>query len=244
MNKSNNKGCFSGVLGTLLVALGVVIYALISSQVSKMLVRSRFGGDAACALLTLTLVGYGVAFVLYEVVFVIWQFKLSAEASGRGDTAGKLKQVLRISFAVAICLSLLFSVVVGSTFVSCREDSISKVCFVETREYRWDTRGDVLRYTFACDEGGGLTFTVTMKDGEKVEILGGVSSLTEAFKEEYRTSEFGMRAYAAHLSEQFDGSEYIIEKKLVGVELMEKYYSKDYPTIWEQITRIIGTQAQ
>ena len=244
MNKSNNKGCFSGVLGTLLVALGVVIYALISSQVSKMLVRSHFGGDAACALLTLTLAGYGVAFVLYEVVFVIWQFKLSAEASGRGDAAGKLKQVLRISFAVAICLSLLFSVVVGSTFVSCREDSISKVCFVETREYRWDTRGDVLRYTFACDEGGGLTFTVTMKDGEKFEILGGVTSLTSAFKEKYRTDKFSMLAYAAHLSEQFDESDFIIEKKLIGVELMKKYYKQDYPEIWQQIERIVGTQAQ
>ena len=244
MNKSNNKGCFSGVLGTLLVALGVVIYALISSQISKALVRSRFGDDAACAVLTLTLAGYGVAFVLYEIVFVIWQFKLSAEASGRGDTAGKLKRVLRIAFAAAICLSLLFSVVVGNTFVSCREDSIAKVCFVETREYRWDDRGDVLRYTFACDEGGGLTFTVAMKDGEKFEILGGVTSATGTFKEDFRTNEFGMLAYAAHLSEQFDGSDYIIEKKLVGVELMEKYYKQDYPEIWQQITRIIDTQAQ
>lgn len=241
MNKNTNKGCFSSILGTLCVVLGVVLYALLSSQISKILVRTRFGADSACAILTLTVVGYAVAFVLYEVVFVLRQVQLSQKAAGRDDEGGKLARLFRIAAVGAVCLSLLFSIVVANTFVALREDSISKVCFVETKSYRWDDRCDVLRYNFACDESGALTCSVIMKDGEQIDVLGGVTTVSDAFAEQFDTSKVSLLSYAAYLSEQFDESEFIIEKKISGIEHMEAFYKQDHPEIWEQLERIIAS---
>lgn len=240
MNKNNNKGCFSGILGTLLVILGVVVYAVFASFVSKLFIASRFGEDAACALLTLSLTGMGVAFVLYEVIFIMWQIKLSKITAQRDGDGRKFNTIFRIVTVVCICLSLLFSVISANTFVECREDSISKVCFVTTKEYRWDDRCDVLRYTFSCDANGGLTYNITMKDGEVVALLGTVSSVSNSFKEKYETDTMNFLKYAAELSEQFDRSDFIIEKKIIGAEYMKKFYKIEGSELWACIERIIS----
>lgn len=226
----------------MLVILGVVAYAIISSLISGVLIRSRFGSEVSCAVLSLTTVGLGVAFILYEIAFIMWQVKLSKESSKNGDEGGKMAKLFRLILVAAICLSLLFALVSANTFTRLDEDSISTVCFVTTKEYRWDSHNDVLRYTFACDANGGLTYSVMMKDGKVIDILGAQTSLSDSFREKYDTGRVNLLKYVADISEQFDESEFIIEKKIIGAEFMEKFYKTEGSEIWAQIERIITSE--
>lgn len=250
MNRSKPKrnGFLSAVLGTVYVILGVIGYVIFSSLLNRLFIGARFGDEAACAIMTLSITGIVVAFVLYEAIFITWQIKLTKESSKDGDTDGGMKKLLRIVSIACISLSLLFAVISSNTFTELREDSISKVCFVTTKQYRWDEeRNDVLRYSFSCDESGNITFNVTMKDGEVVELLGGVTSISDSFKEKYDADKVSLLKYAADLSEQLDSNEfnYIIDKKITSttIENARNNYEgvEEKALIWEQIERIIGS---
>ncbi len=251
MNRSKPKrnGFLSAILGTVYVVLGVVGYVIFSSLLNRLFIGARFGDETACAIMTLSITGIVVAFILYEAIFITWQIKLTKEASKEGDVGGGMKKLLRIVYIACISLSLLFAVISSNTFTELREDSISKVCFVTTKQYRWDEeRNDVLRYSFSCDESGNLTFNVTMKDGEVVEVLGGVTSISDSFREKYSADKVSLLKYAADLSEQLDNNEfnYIIDKKInsTTIENARKNYKgvEEKALIWEQIERIIGSE--
>ena len=221
-----------------MVIAGVAVYAIVASLMNRIFFGIRENG-IACGLYTLTFTGITVAFLLYEVVFIIWQVKGTKDASRQNEEIVKLTKISRLSLILAICLSLLFSVFCANTYTLCREDSISKVCFVTTKEYRWDERGDVLRYTFSCDEQGGLTFNITMKDGEVIELLGTQNSITEGFRVKFNASKVNLLSYAAHLADSFDESEFLIEKSIRGKEHMESFYKESRPEVWAEIVKII-----
>ena len=242
LKKNNNPGCFSAVLGTVIVLVGVVIYAILSSLIYGAFARMRFGEYAACFLFPLRITGIIVAFILFEAIFIVWQVKTAKMASKEGDVGGKMARLTRIVLVACICLSLLFSVFCANTYTDCRENSISKVCFVPTKEYRWDTRCDVLRYNFSCDPEGGLTVNLIMKDGEIIELFGAPQSISDSFKENYRTSDVDLLAYAAHLASSFDESDYLIYGKVTGIENMEKSYKESHPAVWAEIQKIIDLQ--
>lgn len=243
-SKKNNKGCISGILGTLYVILGIIAYSIIASLFNRLIIGARLGGQVAGALMTNTFTGITIAFVLYEVVFVVWQVKLSRAAAGVSDEKGIMKRVLIWVFVGCVTLSLAVGLFFANTYTELREDSISKVFITTTKEYRWDEKNDVLRYTFDCNSDGGLTFKVIMKDGESFDILGNVSSLTSEFIEKYDTSNVNLLAYASHLSSQFDNSKYYIEKKISGIENMEKHYKESSPEIWAEISKIIASEIE
>ena len=239
MNKNNNKGCISGVIGTVFVVLGVAAYAIISSLFNRIFVGKAFGNTVACGLMTNWLIGVGIAFILYEAIFILWEFDLIKKTKNTFDDK-KSKKILLIIALICICASLLVGVFCANTYIDCREDSISKVCFAPTKEYRWDTRCDVLRYALVCDANGSLTFNVTMKDGEVIELLGNVTSVSSSFGEKYNTGVVNLLSYAATLSEQFDNSGFIIEKTVSGKEYMEKFYNNsERAEIWVCIERIL-----
>ena len=232
-NKKNKNGggCLSWFLGTLLVILGVVAYAVLSSFINRWIIGARFGNDASCALLPLSVVGLTVAFVLYEAIFIVRLIKF-----GNAQDDSKAKKISRIVTAACISLSFLFAIFSANTFTQLDDDSISKICFVKTKEYEWSERCDVLRYSLSCDADGALNFTVTMKDGEKIELFGAVNSCSQAFTDKYGD----LYGYAAHLSEQFDSCEFIIEKSVTGVENMEKHYKDTNSEIWSSLEKIIN----
>lgn len=240
MNKKNNKGCFSGILGTIFVVLGVGAYAVISSLFNRAFVGEAFGNDIACGLMTKWLTGVGIAFILYEAIFILWEFDILKKAKSNFDEK-KSKKILIAVALICICASLLVGVVLANTYVRCGEDSISKVCFATTKEYRWDTRCDVLRYSLSCDSNGSLTFNVTMKDGEVIELLGNVTSASATFNEKYETSKVNLLSYAAFLVEEFDNNDFIIEKSISGKEYMEKFYNNsERAEIWACLESIIA----
>ena len=230
----------AGVLGTVFVVLGVVIYAVITSLLNRFFVSTALGNDTACALMTNWQTGVTIAFILYEAIFILWQFDLLKKARKDVDEK-KNKKIFLLIATLCICASLIVGVVFANTYVECREDSISKVCFVTTKEYRWDDKNDVLRYSLSCDANGGLTFRITMKDGEVIELFGNVTSLSDSFKEKYQTDKVNLLAYAADLASQFDSSEFIIDKSISGVEYMEQYYKTDNSEIWKCLESIINS---
>ena len=242
LKKKNNPGCFSAILGTIIVLVCVVIYAVLSSLIDGAFAKMHFGEDAACFLFPLRLTGIIVAFILFEAVFIVWQLKSAKVASKEGDEGGKMAKLLRIVLVFCICLSILFSVFCANTYTDCRENSITKVCFTPTKEYRWDIRCDVLRYNFSCDESGGLTFNIIMKDGEVIELFGAPQSISDAFRAKFRTSDVDLLAYAAHLAQSFADSDFLIDGKVTGVEHMEKAYKESHPLVWAEIQKIIELQ--
>ena len=94
-SKKSNKGCISGILGTLFVILGVIIYAVASSLVNRLVISWRLGGTVSGALMTNAFTGMTIAFVLYEAIFITWQVKLSRDAAGVPDEKGTMKRILR-----------------------------------------------------------------------------------------------------------------------------------------------------
>lgn len=229
--KSNNIGCLGALLGTLAVLVCTVIYSVISSLIANAIISARFKGEDACALLTLSFTAIAVSFVLYEIIFIC--FELARAKKDEKDGAGA-KKLFRIVLPVCIGASLLFSIISANTYTKLADNSISKVCFVEYKEYSWENRSDVMRYTLACSAEGQLTYTVTMKDGQKIEILNSVNSCSDEFKEKYEN----LYGYAAHLTESFESSDYIIEGKIIGEEHMNNFYKND-PKIWKHIEKII-----
>ena len=237
MNTKNNRGCLSAILGTLIVLLAVGAYAVLSSLISNALISTRFGSDASCALLSLSFTAISVSFVLYEAIFIVWEIKGSK--SGDAD-AVKLKKIFRIVCVACICLSLLLAVFSANTFTRLDEDSVSKVCFVEYKTYTWEDRNDVLSYSLSCDSEGRLSYLVTMKDGEAVELFASVNSCSDEFIERYEN----LYGYAAYITQEFKNSEFIIEGKISGKEYMEKFYKDDKPEIWKHLEIIIGDEVE
>lgn len=245
MNKKNNSGCLSGIIGTLLVLVGVAIYAVISSLIDGAFASIRMGDGAEMILFPMRLTGIIVSFVLFEAIFILWQLKASHESSRDGDKGGRMKKIFRFASIGCICASLLIAVVFSNFYVHCREDSISKVTPFSVKEYRWDDRCDVARYVFTCDEEGGLSFNVVMYDnGEVIELFASPASVSDGFREKFKVADVKYLAYAAHLAESFESSSYTIEGKVSGIESMERIYKDSDPEIWAEIEKIILLQEQ
>lgn len=233
-NKNKNIGCLTGLLGTLVVILCVVVYAVVSSLINNLFVSLRLGESADCALLPMTMTGITVAFVLYEIVFVLWLVKVGRKGS---EDEKKTSRIFKIALVSAIAASLLFACVGANTYTRLSDDSISKVCLVEYEKYEWGEKNNVMRYTLACGEDGRLSYTVTMKDGEKIELFSAVNSCTDEFVEKYET----LYGYAAYLSSEFESNENaIIEGRIIGKEYMEKYYKDTDSVIWKYLYQIIN----
>ncbi len=215
-------------MGTIAVIVGVVLFSLFSSLINKALISARFGNSTDCALLPLSLAIIAVAFVLFEVIFVIWQIWLGSKGT---DKESKIKKVLFITSVICLSLILLLPVISACTYTKLSDDGISKVFFGEYRSYELDS--DISRCTLACDSSGKLTFTVTMTDGEKIELLGTVNSCGTGFIEKYEN----LYGYAAYLCEKLSEKGY--PPRVVGEEYMASY-KESYPEIWRHLEQIIS----
>lgn len=241
-NKKQDVGCGSAILGTLVVIAAVIAYGIVSLLLCRVFVSARFGNESGGSLMTFWLISVGIAFVLFEICFALWQIKSTLVATGKAEES-KMNKAFRITLVSCIALSFILAIFSANTFTELKNDSISKVCFVTTEEYRWDKeRNDVSSYTLACDDDGSLSFTVTMKGNKVINILDSVNSLSDSFKEEH----LNCLGYAAHLSESFKASGYsTIEAKISDstVENAQKYYrdsdNEAHAITWKMIERIL-----
>ena len=232
-NKKNGIGIGSILLVTLAVILCTVVYAIISSLICNLLISARFSGVAACAILPNFVTLNFVAFVIYEALFI---FISLVKKEAFGDKSTKLKRISRILVPLVLLATLLLAVINANTFTRIDEDSIDKVCFVEYKSYSWEDKGNIARYTLSCDSNGVLSYTLTMKDGERIDLLSGVLSSSDEFAEKFGN----IAGYAAYLSEELEKSDYIVEGRIIGVEYMEKFYKESRPETWVHLEKIIS----
>ena len=247
MKKTKKNGFLFGMLGTFLVLLGVVGYILVSVLFNRLFIGLRFGDGVAGAIMTFFLTGVIIAFVLYEAIFITWQIKMAREGSREGDVGGNMKKILRIVTVAAISLSILCAAVSANIFTELREDSISTVAIFPTKEYSIKAEDcDVRAYSFTCDESGSMTFKLTMNDGNVIEILGGVTSISDGFREKYDANQVSLLKYAADITERLNDTSdgYIIKKRITSstIENAKNVYSSDesMALLWKQIERIIN----
>ena len=240
--KKQGNGFLSAVLGTLLVLAGVVAYGIVSLLVCRLFISIRVGDSVGGGLMTFWLTSVGISFVVFEAAFVTWQIKRFLASTGR-DEGNKMGRIFKIVLLSAIAIAMILSICSANVFTEIKDDSISSVLFVTTKEYRWDeSRNDVLSYSLVCDEYGVLSFSVTMKDGTNISILDSVNSLSDQFKEKH----VNCLGYAAHLAESFNESGYTtIEKNIykTTVENATKLFKaseKEADAIkWSMIERIL-----
>lgn len=229
--KKKNPGCMSGILGTVFVLLGVVAYTIISLLLNRIFTANT--GESSCTIIPLYFTGITVAFVLYEIIFIAWQIKLTNLVQEKSDPT-RFNKILKIVAISCICLSLIFAIVVANTYTVCTNDSIKKVCFVTTREYKWN---NVSRFILSCDESGSLEYTIKMKDGEVIELFNNVNTCSQEFLDEHKS----LSGYAAFLTEQFRNSGFIIDEQIVGKEYFQKVRDSN-PDVWENLNKIIGNE--
>ena len=227
-NKNKNKGCLYGVVGTLLVLVGVLLYTLFSSLVNNLFFSMRYGDGEECVLLPYSYGGIIVAFVLLEVIFISWQLKINCKGS---DNEKKFNRIFKIVLTVFLSLIVAVPLFTANTYVKINSESISKNCFVEYKTY--NVEEDIERCTLSCTQDGQLTFVITMNDGEKIELFGSVNSCGKGFIEEHEN----LYGYAANLSERLSRNG--LETSVHGEEYMKKIYKDTNSDVWKHLERII-----
>ena len=216
--KKQGSGCGSGILGTLLVIVGVVVFAVVSSLINSLFARICFSGQVACGLYPLSLIAVIVAFVAFEAAFIMWQIRGAKSSSRDTEEIKRITSLTRLVTVLAIIIPLLFSIVSANVYTKCSEKSISKVIFATTDEYRWDTRCDVLCYNLTIDSEGNAGFTVMMNDGEIIDLFANTNSVSDEFNGRFKN----LWDYAAYLAKDMSESGYLIEGRISGVENLDK----------------------
>ncbi len=227
-NKSNNKGCFSAILGTLAIIAAVAVYAVLSSLLNNLVITLRLGDKNECALLSLSLIGVFIAFVLFDIIFIVWQWRLAKKGS---EGYAKTDRLFKIVLAVCLSAVVIFPFISANTYTSLSEDRISKVFFAEYKSYDIDT--DISRCTLACTSDGALSYTLTMSDGERIELFGSVSSCGDGFVERYEN----LYGYASEITEGL--RERGITPRIIGEQYMQDGYRDSHPEVWKYLEQMI-----
>lgn len=231
-------GCGSGIIGTLLVIVATVLFAVVSSLINRLFAYLAFGNEVAGGLYPLSVTAVIVAFVAFEAVFILFLFKSIKISAGDREEIRKITNLTRIVTVLAIILPLLFSVFSANLYTKCSEKSINKVVFATTKEYRWDDRCDVLCYNLTIDADGNCGFTVMMNDGEVVDLFKNANSCSDSFKKKFESSKSGLWGYAAYLAKDFSLSGYLIEGRITGEEYLEKV-EESFPDIYPYVKSIV-----
>lgn len=237
------KGFLSALIGTLAVLAGAFAAMLITAYIAGVIINSSIKDSATFISLSIPTAAVFLAyFVLFEVLFFKWQFRLSLEAknskpslmASQNDaiiSPEKFKKISRVLTIVVICLCLLFPFIYTNTYTQFDGEVITKRALVTKTEYTTDS---VNGYSLICNDEG-MKFTISMKDGESFEIFNADSLISPKFNEKYES----MFGYAAYLSDVYDSREKIVRKKVSGKDKMESTYKESYPEVWKYLEEII-----
>lgn len=231
----------SVILGTLTVIAAAFFATFLSGVIAYAVLHALIKGSESFIILSVPSAAvFSVYFVLFEVLFFKWQFKLSFKEENQDKLAlsddDKKKNALigrisRIVTLCVICISIAFPFAYSSIHVRFDGEKIVKQTVFVSKEY---TTENVNGYSLLCDSSG-MRFTISMKDGESFELFNSDSVVSDEFEERYE-SIFG---YAAHLSDIYDSQERIIRKRVSGREKMESTYSSR-PNVWKYLSDIIA----
>lgn len=242
--KKGKKGCLFLIIGCFATILATALFVLIVSKTTGAIIESRHGSEAAYALLSLTVPCYTIAFVLFNAILALWYIapteeEIRAQNKGLSPMLGQ-KEARAMSTgtkwlitAVILVGVVITGAVAANTYRLVTPHGVSSYFFVETKSYEWK---QVSAYTIDCDSEDGLSVTFTMRDGSRYEILQGVNSATEAFKEQYTS----VTHFAADIDEKMVALQ--VPRNVRHMEKAVNFY-KGYTELWPYVSKIIGYTA-
>lgn len=242
--KKGKKGCLFLIIGCFATILATALFVLIVSKTTGAIIESRHGSEAAYALLSLTVPCYTIAFVLFNAILALWYIapteeEIRAQNKGLSPMLGQ-KEARAMSTgtkwlitAVILVGVVITGAVAANTYRLVTPHGVSSYFFVETKSYEWK---QVSAYTIDCNSEDGLSVTFTMRDGSRYEILQGVNSATEAFKEQYTS----VTHFAADIDEKMVALQ--VPRNVRHMEKAVNFY-KGYTELWPYVSKIIGYTA-
>ncbi len=242
--KKGKKGCLFLIIGCFATILATALFVFIVSKTTGAIIESRHGSEAAYALLSLTVPCYTIAFVLFNAILALWYIapteeEIRAQNKGLSPMLGQ-KEARAMSTGTKWLITpvILVGVVItgavaANTYRLVTPRGVSSYFFVETKSYEWK---QVSAYTIDCDSEDGLSVTFTMRDGSRYEILQGVNSATEAFKEQYTS----VTHFAADIDEKMVALQ--VPRNVRHMEKAVNFY-KGYTELWPYVSKIIGYTA-
>ena len=237
------KGALSVIIGTLAVIAAAFAAMFATAFIAGLIINAMIKDSPSFIILSIpTVAVFSVYFVLFEVLFFKWQFKLSLKAreakprlmASMEEEPISTEKFQKISSAltiVVVCLCLIFPAIYMGSYTKFDGEVITqKTLFVE-KEY---TTENVNGYSLLCDSDG-MRFTISMRDGKSYELFNSDSLISPAFNERYES----MFGYAAYLSDIYDSQERIIRKRVSGADRMKEVYEKDHPDVYKYLEKII-----
>ena len=238
------KGALSVIIGTLAVIAAAFAAMFITAFLAGLIINGIIKDSPSFVILSIpTAAVFSVYFVLFEILFFKWQFKLSLEEKASkprlmtrdGEetiSPKKLKKISSVLTIIVVSLCLIFPAIYMSSYTSFDGEVITQKTLFIKKEY---TTENVNGYSLLCDNDG-MRFTISMRDGKSFELFNSDSLISPKFNEKYEN----MFGYAAYLSDIYDSRERIVRKRVSGSERMKEVYEKEHPDVYKYLEQIIS----
>ncbi|MBE6585893.1 MAG: hypothetical protein E7645_05110 [Ruminococcaceae bacterium] len=242
--KKDGKGCLFLIIGSLVGVLLLGLFIILTGQLTSVMVNATMAGTVGYVMLTATESCIMVASLLLFAVLVI-HYLPDPEDMSKGQKPltptppkpakkilGAKPVIWLATLGLLVCVAIT-AFVSATTYRAITEDGIShRFCqLIETNKYEWK---QVSSYRVDCDEEKGLSVTLTMRDGQKFEILQSSISAPRSFHETYECKE----AFVADLLEMLR-TEYQITPNVSHIERARAFYQGD-EKLWPYVKDILG----
>lgn len=237
------KGCLFVLAGTTATILATILVSLfLIPSVTRAVIEARHGDTVAYALMTAQTACIPIVLSLFTGIFGLWYFapteeELRARYKNRLAPSLGEQETRAMSTSTKLLISgglllgvVLTSFIAANSYRLVTTEGISTYFFAETKSYEWK---QVSAYTIDCDGEDGLSITFTMRDGKQFEILQGVNSATDKFKEQYTS----VTHFAADIDEEMVALQ--VPRNVRHMETAVRFY-QSYEGLWPYVSRIIG----
>ena len=240
--KKTGKGCLFLLIGSIIGVLLLLLFIVLTGQLTANIVNGTLGGVEGYAMLTIQEGCIMVASLFLFAILVIHYLPDPEDYQKKNvftpEMPQKKKKILGAKPSTWMLTGALLLCVVFTAFVSAttyrtisQEGITSTVCyFFKTETYEWD---QVSSYKVDCDEDKGLSVTLTMKGGKKFELLQSPVSTPASFDAKYDCKE----AFVAELI-NFLEEEYQIMPNISHRERARAFYGKN-EKLWPYVKDIM-----
>ncbi len=241
--KKPGKGCLFLILGSIVGVLLLLLFIVLTGQLTANIINGTLGDVEGYAMLTVQEGCIMVASLFLFAILVIHYLPDPEDYQKKNtftpqEPPKKKKKFLgakpttwMATGGLVLCV-ILTAFVSATTYRTISQDGITTtVChFFKTETYDWE---QVSSYKVDCDEDKGLSVTVTMKGGKKFELLQSPVSTPNSFDAKYDCKE----AFIAELI-NFLEEEYQIVPNISHRERARAFYGNN-EKLWPYVKDIM-----
>lgn len=211
-NKKPGKGCLFLILGSIVGVLLLLLFIVLTGQLTASIINSTLGDVEGYAMLTIQEGCIMVASLFLFAILVVHYLPDPEDYQKKNaftpEAPKKRKKFLGAKPSTWLATGGLLLCVVFTAFVSAttyrtvsQEGISTTVCyFFQTETYDWE---QVSSYKVDCDEDKGLSVTLTMKGGKKFELLQSPVSTPSSFDAKYDCKEAFVAELITFLEEEY-----------------------------------------